>query len=119
LFLNGQRKKVLFKTVIVFVGRVSHERRELPTIIRGAKSKACIRDRVRGQEKIRVRGERVTRKAELSEAFNRMLANPGEPYLLDVIVEAEENVFPMIPAGGSYKDIIMSAEDMAARATDT
>ena len=67
----------------------------------------------------RVRGERVTRKAELSEAFNRMLANPGEPYLLDVVVEAEENVFPMIPAGGSYKDIIMSAEDMAARATDT
>jgi len=46
----------------------------------------------------------------------RMLADPGEPYLLDVIVEGEENVFPMIPAGGSYRDIIMSAEDLAARA---
>jgi len=35
-----------------------------------------------------------------------MLADPAEPYLLDVIVEAEENVYPMIPAGGSYRDII-------------
>jgi acetolactate synthase-1/2/3 large subunit len=60
----------------------------------------------------RVRAERVRRKAELPAAYGRMLANPGEPYLLDVIVEGEENVFPMIPAGGSYRDIIMSAGDL-------
>jgi acetolactate synthase-1/2/3 large subunit len=64
----------------------------------------------------RVRGERVRRKAELPAALARLLAEPAEPYLLDVIVEGEENVFPMIPAGGSYRDIIMSARDMAARA---
>jgi acetolactate synthase I/II/III large subunit len=65
----------------------------------------------------RVRGERVTRKTELPGAFARMLADPDEPYLLDVIVEGEENVFPMIPAGGSYRDIIMSADELAARAS--
>ena len=36
-----------------------------------------------------------------------MLADPDEPYLLDVIVEREQNVYPMIPAGGSYRDIIL------------
>jgi acetolactate synthase-1/2/3 large subunit len=66
----------------------------------------------------RVRAERVTQKGELAAAFARMLADPHEPYLLDVIVESEENVFPMIPAGGSYQDIIMSAADLAARARD-
>ena len=59
----------------------------------------------------RIRAERVTRKDGLMAAFGRMLADPNEPYLLDVIVEAEENVFPMIPAGGSYLDIIMDPNE--------
>jgi acetolactate synthase-1/2/3 large subunit len=67
----------------------------------------------------RVRAERVTDKEELAAAFARLLADPVEPYLLDVIVEAEENVFPMIPAGGSYNDIIMSAADMPAGTSDS
>ena len=54
------------------------------------------------------RAERVQREPERPTAFARMLADPNEPYLLDVIVEADENVFPMILAGGSYRDIIMS-----------
>ncbi|MEQ8263852.1 biosynthetic-type acetolactate synthase large subunit [Pseudohaliea sp.] len=60
----------------------------------------------------RVKAERVTDPQELPAAYERMLADPSEPYLLDVIVEAEENVYPMIPAGGSYKDIIMDSEGM-------
>ena len=56
----------------------------------------------------RVKAERVTRSEDLAAAYARMLADPAEPYLLDVIVEAEENVYPMIPAGGSYRDIIMN-----------
>ncbi len=63
-------------------------------------------------EGYRVTAERVTRKEDLAAAYKRMLANPDEPYLLDVIVVAEENVYPMIPAGGSYREIIMSAEDL-------
>lgn len=60
----------------------------------------------------RIRGERVVKKEGLPGAFAPMLADPKAPYLLDVIVEREESVFPMIPAGGSYRDIIMNAEEM-------
>jgi acetolactate synthase-1/2/3 large subunit len=60
----------------------------------------------------RIKAERVTRKSELAAAFERMLANPEEAYLLDLIVEREENVYPMIPAGGTYRDIIMCAGDL-------
>jgi len=69
-------------------------------------------------EGYRVTAERVTIKDDLAAAYRRMLADPDQPYLLDVIVESEENVYPMIPAGGSYRDIIMSAEDLAGLAGD-
>jgi acetolactate synthase-1/2/3 large subunit len=59
----------------------------------------------------RVKAERVTCKEDLRAAYERMLADPNEPYLLDVIVRPEENVYPMIPAGATYKDIIMSDDD--------
>lgn len=55
----------------------------------------------------RIAAERVRDPAALHDALTRMLADPHEPYLLDVIVEREQNVYPMIPAGGSYKDIIL------------
>ena len=58
----------------------------------------------------RVRAERVVLKEELEAAFTRLLADPEEPYLLDVMVEREENVYPMIPAGGSYRDIILDGD---------
>jgi len=60
-----------------------------------------------------VKAERVTRPDQLEAAFERLLADPNEPYLLDVIVDSEANVYPMIPAGATYKDIIMSDEDLA------
>jgi len=60
----------------------------------------------------RVTAERVLRKEDLRAAYERMLADPHEPYLLDVIIRPEENVYPMIPAGATYKDIIMSDDDL-------
>jgi len=60
-----------------------------------------------------VSSERVTQREDLQGAFDRMLADPDEPYLLDVIVEAEENVYPMIPAGGTYRDVIMGDNELA------
>jgi acetolactate synthase-1/2/3 large subunit len=59
----------------------------------------------------RVKAERVRNMKSLKSAYRRMLADPNEPYLVDIIVRFDENVYPMIPAGGSYKDIIMSADD--------
>lgn len=60
----------------------------------------------------KVRAERVTRKEDLAAAYELMLADPNEPFLLDVVVDFEENVYPMIPAGATYRDIIMSADDL-------
>jgi acetolactate synthase-1/2/3 large subunit len=60
-----------------------------------------------------VKAERVSDIAQLAPALERMLADPDEPYLLDVVVDADENVYPMIPAGGTYRDIIMSDADLA------
>ena len=60
----------------------------------------------------RVKAERVRSLDALAPAFERMLADPNEPYLVDVIVRFEDNVYPMIPAGGSYQDIIMSDADL-------
>ncbi len=59
----------------------------------------------------RVKAERVRTLAELAAAYARMLADPAEPYLVDVIVDREQNVYPMIPAGGSYKDIILEEDN--------
>ncbi|MBL6612738.1 MAG: biosynthetic-type acetolactate synthase large subunit [Reyranella sp.] len=61
----------------------------------------------------RVKAERVTAMADLPAAYARLLADPDEPYLLDVLVDREANVYPMIPAGGTYRDIIMGDADLA------
>ncbi|XP_047324971.1 acetolactate synthase 1, chloroplastic-like [Impatiens glandulifera] len=49
---------------------------------------------------------RVSEKAEVKAAIKKMLDTPG-PYLLDVIVTHQAVVRPMIPSGGSFKDIII------------
>ena len=67
----------------------------------------------------RVRAERVSAPDDLEAAFARMLADPDEPYLLDVIVDKEANVYPMIPAGATYRDIIMGDEDLEGVSTET
>jgi acetolactate synthase-1/2/3 large subunit len=36
-----------------------------------------------------------------------MIAHPG-PYVLDILVPYQEHVLPMIPAGGTVRDIIKS-----------
>ena len=54
----------------------------------------------------RIRAERVDRVEDLDSAITRMLADPDEPFLLDVIVNRESNVFPMIPSGKTYRDVI-------------
>ena len=46
----------------------------------------------------------VDQREELSPAIATMLNTPG-PYFLEVRVEKEDNVFPMIPSGASVSDI--------------
>jgi len=51
-----------------------------------------------------IRARKVEQREELSQALDEMLASP-EAYLLEVIVEKEHNVFPMIPAGESISNV--------------
>ena len=48
--------------------------------------------------------KRVTKREELASAVEEMIAS-NEPYFLEVCVEKEDNVFPMIPSGASVSDI--------------
>ncbi|MBT8393654.1 MAG: biosynthetic-type acetolactate synthase large subunit [Flavobacteriaceae bacterium] len=47
---------------------------------------------------------RVTKREELADAVEEMIASK-EAYFLEVCVEKEDNVFPMIPSGASVSDI--------------
>jgi len=47
---------------------------------------------------------KVTKREKLDEAINNMINTKG-PFLLEVVMEKEENVFPMVPAGASVEDI--------------
>ncbi len=51
--------------------------------------------------------KRVKKREELAEAVKEMIASK-EPYFLEVCVEKEDNVFPMIPSGASVSDIRLS-----------
>lgn len=47
---------------------------------------------------------RVEQRAELADCIDEMLAFDG-PYFMEVMVEKESNVFPMVPSGASISDI--------------
>ncbi len=50
---------------------------------------------------------RVEKRDELEGALARMLADDSA-YLLEVVVDKEDNVFPMIPAGKTYNDLLLN-----------
>ncbi|NLG69587.1 MAG: acetolactate synthase large subunit, partial [Firmicutes bacterium] len=52
-----------------------------------------------------VPGRRVERPEELTEALAQALAAPG-PYLLDVQVDPDAQVMPMVPPGGAIDEMI-------------
>ena len=50
-------------------------------------------------------GRTIEKPHELTSALQHAIAYPG-PYLLNVKVTPEENVYPMVPAGGSISDMV-------------
>jgi acetolactate synthase-1/2/3 large subunit len=48
--------------------------------------------------------KRVTKREELGDAVKEMIASE-EAFFLEVCVEKEDNVFPMVPSGASVSDI--------------
>ena len=54
-----------------------------------------------------LKAKRVTKREDLSDAVEEMIKS-DEPYFLEVVVEKEDNVFPMIPTGSSVSEIRLS-----------
>lgn len=54
-----------------------------------------------------IKAKKVTKREDLDSAVAEMLASP-DSYFLEVMVEKENNVFPMIPTGASVSDIRLS-----------
>ncbi|TYI91761.1 hypothetical protein E1A91_D02G016700v1 [Gossypium mustelinum] len=52
---------------------------------------------------------RITKKEDLREAICKMLETSG-PYFLDVIIPHQEHVLPIIPTGGTFKDVITEGD---------
>ncbi len=61
-------------------------------------------DFVKIAEGYHIDARRVTKRDELQGAVQEMMAS-DKPYFLEVRVEKEDNVFPMIPSGASVSDI--------------
>ncbi len=54
-----------------------------------------------------LKARRVTKREDLAKAVEEMIKS-NEPYFLEVVVEKEANVFPMIPTGSSVSEIRLS-----------
>ena len=52
----------------------------------------------------RIKAKRVEKRDDLETAISEMI-NSKEPFFLEICVEKEDNVFPMIPSGASVSDI--------------
>jgi acetolactate synthase-1/2/3 large subunit len=59
-------------------------------------------------------GLRVTKPSEVVPALEKMLSTPA-PVILDVVVDKDECVFPMVPAGGANTDMILAPPSREVR----
>ena len=59
-------------------------------------------------------GIRATKPSEVVPALEKAFSTPG-PVVVDVAVEKDEWVFPMVPAGGANKDMILDRPGRAAK----
>src|SRR3970282_2124709 len=63
-------------------------------------------DYVKLAEAFGASGMRITGREQLRPAIRKMIETPG-PFILDVVVDPDELVFPMVPAGAATKDMIV------------
>ena len=60
------------------------------------------------------RGRTIDSPRDLASALEEAVREPG-PYLLNVKVTANENVYPMVPAGGAINEMVLSAPEVTAQ----
>jgi acetolactate synthase-1/2/3 large subunit len=51
-------------------------------------------------------GHKVEVREDLESGIQKMIDHEG-PYLLEVVIEKEDNVFPMVPSGASVSDVML------------
>ncbi len=61
---------------------------------------------------------RVTRREEVVGAIERAMAEPG-PFLIDFMVEPEENVYPMVPPGAALTEVLEEPKPRAKAMADS
>ena len=69
-------------------------------------------DYVKLAESMGAIGMRMMEKSDVEKVFNKMLEVNDKPVLVDCVVDPDDMVFPMVPAGGSNDQIIMNKEDL-------
>ena len=62
-------------------------------------------DFVKLAESYGAKGLRITKKEDVAKAIKTAVKTKG-PVIMDFVVEKEENVFPMVPAGGSISEML-------------
>jgi len=63
-------------------------------------------------------GLRVTRKEEVVPAIQQAMEEPG-PFLIDFMVEPEENVYPMVPPGAALAEVLEAPKEKAKALSDS
>jgi acetolactate synthase I/II/III large subunit len=53
-----------------------------------------------------IEGHKVEVREDLEAGIQKMIDHDG-PYLLEVVIEKEDNVFPMVPTGASVSDVML------------
>ncbi len=64
-------------------------------------------DFVKLAESYGIKAHRIRKKDEVIDALEE-LVNYKKPYLLDVVIAREENVYPMVPAGASLDNMLLT-----------
>lgn len=75
------------------------------SVFLGASDNKYLPDFVKLADAYGIKGLLVDKPSELKSAINTMLEHKG-PFILDVWVEKEENVLPMVPAGRGLMEMI-------------
>ena len=63
-------------------------------------------------ESMRATGLRMIEKSDVKKVFEKMLEIDDKPVLVECIVDPEDMVFPMVPAGGSNDVVILNEDDL-------
>ncbi|MCX7738291.1 MAG: biosynthetic-type acetolactate synthase large subunit [Hydrogenothermaceae bacterium] len=62
-------------------------------------------------------GLRATKPSEVREVLQKAMEINDRPVLIDFVVDREENVLPMVPAGKSYREMIVSPKQKSEAET--